>query len=125
MSWILSDMKIEHEYDKTFHGEKGWKFDFIIDRQKKIAVEVEGGTFSGLVTCNHCHKKVFMTTKAGKKVYIRRGGRHNSGKGYKGDAIKYREAAILGWTVLRFTTDEVKKNPKMVSETIRRALCQN
>lgn len=123
MAWILTDMKIEYEYDKIFHDIKGWKFDFVIDRSKKIAVEVEGGTFSGIVVCNHCHQKVFVVTKTGKKVYIRRAGRHNSGKGYEEDAKKYREAAILGWKVLRFTTDEVTKNPKMVSETIRRALC--
>lgn len=35
-------------------------------------------------------------------------GRHSRGKGYERDAVKLNEAALLGWRVLRVTTDMVK-----------------
>jgi very-short-patch-repair endonuclease len=59
-----------------FHPKRRWRFDFAWPAEK-IAVECEGGTWSG--------------------------GRHTRGKGYEGDCEKYNEAVILGWRVLRFT----------------------
>ncbi|MGT2613610.1 DUF559 domain-containing protein, partial [Acinetobacter baumannii] len=47
-----------------------------------ILVEVEGGAFSN--------------------------GRHTRGKGYLGDMEKYNSAAMMGFTVLRFSTEQVK-----------------
>jgi hypothetical protein len=32
-------------------------------------------------------------------------GRHSRGKGYRDDCVKYSNAAILGWCVVRFTSD--------------------
>jgi len=60
---------------------KDWRFDFA-DKANMIAVEIEGGVFVG--------------------------GRHVNGAGFRADAIKYNEAQIMGWTVLRFTDREVK-----------------
>jgi very-short-patch-repair endonuclease len=42
------------------------------------------------------------------------GGTHNRGRhtrhaGFESDAEKYNEAAIMGWLILRFTTDMVEK----------------
>ncbi|MCY3231201.1 hypothetical protein ECE07_24240, partial [Acinetobacter pittii] len=48
----------------------------------KILIEVEGGIWSG--------------------------GRHTRGKGYLGDMEKYNSAATMGFTVLRFSTEQVK-----------------
>jgi len=62
-------------------GLKDWRFDFA-DIPNKIAIEIEGGIFVG--------------------------GRHVNGAGFRADAIKYNEAQILGWTLLRFTDREVK-----------------
>jgi len=50
--------------------------------QYKLLVEVEGGTYIN--------------------------GRHTRGVGYANDCRKYNLAALLGWTVLRYTTDMVK-----------------
>ncbi|EMQ0139555.1 hypothetical protein RGN55_003674, partial [Acinetobacter baumannii] len=36
------------------------------------------------------------------------GGRHTRGKGYLGDMEKYNSAAMMGFTVLRFSTEQVK-----------------
>lgn len=35
-------------------------------------------------------------------------GRHTSGAGFAADTIKYDEAAILGWCVLRFTRNQIE-----------------
>ncbi|EPG5304690.1 TPA: DUF559 domain-containing protein, partial [Acinetobacter baumannii] len=34
--------------------------------------------------------------------------RHTRGKGYLGDMEKYNSAAMMGFTVLRFSTEQVK-----------------
>lgn len=59
-----------------FHSLRKWRFDFAYP-QKLLAVEVDGGTWAG--------------------------GRHNRGKGYEADCVKYNEAALIGWRILRFT----------------------
>ena len=64
-----------------FHPTRKWRFDFVWEAQK-LAVEVEGGTWSG-------------------------GGRHVRGVGFAGDCEKYNAAALLGWRVLRFTGEMV------------------
>jgi hypothetical protein len=81
----------EPERDYRFHPTRKWAFDFAWPRVRRddgvvitydaIAVEVEGGTFVA--------------------------GRHSRGRGYEEDCEKYAEALILGWRVLRVTTDMV------------------
>ena len=67
--------------ESLFHPKRKWRFDFCWP-EIKLAVEVEGGTWSG--------------------------GRHNTGKGFEDDCEKYAEAALLGWTVLRVTGKMIK-----------------
>ena len=64
-----------------FAPPRQWRFDFAWPEQK-LAVEVEGGIF----------------TK----------GRHSRGSGMLADMEKYNRAALLGWRVLRFFTDQVR-----------------
>lgn len=77
----LKACKIDFEQEYKFHTKRKWRADFLITG-KKILVEVEGGIWSG--------------------------GRHTRGKGYLADMEKYNEAAIMGFTVLRFSTEQVK-----------------
>ncbi|MDV7383513.1 DUF559 domain-containing protein [Acinetobacter baumannii] len=77
----LRACKIGFEQEYKFHPERKWRADFLITGTK-ILIEVEGGIWSG--------------------------GRHTRGKGYLGDMEKYNEAAMMGFTVLRFSTEQVK-----------------
>jgi len=63
-----------------FHPTRKWRFDLAWP-DRKLAIEIEGGTWSH--------------------------GRHTRGKGFAMDCIKYNEAVILGWRLLRVTTDMV------------------
>lgn len=69
----------EREYH--FHPTRKWRFDFAWPAEK-VAVEVEGGVWSN--------------------------GRHTRGSGFIEDCIKYNEAVVLGWKVIRVTTEMVR-----------------
>ena len=77
----LKALKIEFEQEFKFHAKRKWRADFHITG-KKLLVEVEGGIWSG--------------------------GRHTRGKGYLGDMEKYNAATVMGYRVIRFSTEQVK-----------------
>ncbi|MCE6006365.1 DUF559 domain-containing protein [Acinetobacter soli] len=77
----LRALKIGFEQEYKFHAERNWRADFLITGTK-ILIEVEGGIWSG--------------------------GRHTRAKGYLGDMEKYNAAAVMGFKVLRFDTQQVK-----------------
>ena len=81
------------ETEQRFHPTRRWRFDWMW-RDLRIGLEREGSTWSG--------------------------GRHTSGKGYAGDCVKYSEAAILGWLVIRFTADMERDGTAL--DLIRRAI---
>jgi very-short-patch-repair endonuclease len=85
------------ETEFRFHPGRKWALDFAWPDQK-VGVEIEGGT--------------------------RLGGRHNRHDGFEADAEKYNEAAIMGWLILRFTTDMVEKGTAI--DTVLRVIrpCQ-
>lgn len=61
----------------SFDPTRRWRFDFAWP-EALVAVEVEGGTWAE--------------------------GRHSRGSGFEADCVKYSEAAIQGWLVVRATT---------------------
>lgn len=77
----LRALKINFEQEYKFHPERNWRADFLITGTR-ILVEVEGGVWSG--------------------------GRHTRGKGFIADMEKYNAAAVMGFKVLRFDTQQVK-----------------
>lgn len=81
LATALKALKIDFEQEFKFHPERKWKADFHLVG-KKILVEVEGGIWSS--------------------------GRHTRGKGYIGDMEKYNAATMMGFQVIRFSTDQVK-----------------
>lgn len=82
---------VEPQREHRFHPTRKWRFDFAWPEQQ-TAVEIEGG------------------------VWTR--GRHVSPKGFLADLEKYNAAASLGWSVLRFAADQVKRHPQEVCEVI-------
>jgi len=70
---------LEREY--RFHPSRLWRLD-LASLPERLAVEVEGGVFTG--------------------------GRHIRGTGFTRDCEKYAELAILGWRLIRVTTDQVR-----------------
>ncbi|WP_445403247.1 DUF559 domain-containing protein [Acinetobacter vivianii] len=77
----LRALGIGFEPEYKFHPTRKWRADFLISNTR-ILIEVEGGIWSQ--------------------------GRHTRGTGYIGDMEKYNAAAILGFQVLRFSTQQVK-----------------
>ena len=71
-----------HEREYRFAPPRRWRADFAWPA-KRLLVEVEGGTW---------------TKKS----------RHTTGTGYAADCEKYNAAAEAGYTVLRYTTDQIK-----------------
>lgn len=88
-----------------FHPTRKWRFDWAWpgeDQQEgetwapeSVALEVEGG------------------------VFMKDGGHRGMGR-FLRDIEKYNEAAIMGWTVIRVTTDHVKSGEAFA--LVRRAL---
>ena len=74
-------------------GLQDWRFDIAYPDQR-IAVECEGGTWSG--------------------------GRHTRGKGYESDCRKYNRATALGWRVYRFTSGMVESGEAI--QTLQRVM---
>jgi very-short-patch-repair endonuclease len=70
----------EREY--FFSPKRKWRFDFAFP-DLKIAVEIEGGIWTG--------------------------GAHTRGKHFESDAAKYNAAAKQGWKVLRYSTAMVER----------------
>ncbi|MDM1279051.1 DUF559 domain-containing protein [Acinetobacter indicus] len=77
----LKALKIDFVQEFQFHEKRKWRADFHISNTK-LLIEVEGGIWSN--------------------------GRHTRGKGYLGDMEKYNTATMMGYQVLRFSTEQVK-----------------
>lgn len=66
------------EREFLFHPTRKWRFDFAYPKIK-VAIECEGAIWSF--------------------------GRHTRGSGFVKDCDKYNSAALLGWRVLKYTTE--------------------
>ena len=78
---VRDGLPIAYEEQFRFHPVRLWKSDFRVwDASRSCLVEIEGVTSYGKVI-----------------------GRHQSAKGFAGDAEKYNAAVLLGWTLFRFT----------------------
>lgn len=79
---IKAGLKLIAVPEYRFHPTRKWLFDLaLVDL--KIAIEVEGG--------------LFMVGT----------GRHNRGAGMRADLVKYSEAVILGWRLLRILPEQI------------------
>lgn len=87
----LKSYNIEFQAEFEFHPKRKWRADFLLIG-KMILIEVEGGIWSN--------------------------GRHTRGKGYQEDMVKYNSAQELGYSVYRYSTEQVKSGKAI--ESIRR-----
>lgn len=87
----LKFYNIEFQAEFQFNPERKWRADFYIVGSN-VLIEVEGGIWSS--------------------------GRHTRGKGCLGDMEKYNSAQLLGYSVYRYSTEQVKSG-KAIDE-IRR-----
>jgi len=76
------NLEVVKEY--RFHDTRKWRFDYAILGPYMIAIEVEGGVWSG--------------------------GRHTRGAGFLGDVEKYNAGTLLGWRIFRVTPDTLMTN---------------
>ncbi len=74
----------EAKKEYRFHPVRRWRFDFAWP-EFKVALEAEGGTWSG-----------------------KKKSRHTTAKGFHDDCIKYNTATLMGWRVYRFTSTMIK-----------------
>lgn len=72
-----------------------WRFDFAFLEPYLVAVEIEG--------------IVVAKANVGGKMRLVSLGRHAHADGFREDCRKYASAAALGWTVIRFDPQMVKK----------------
>lgn len=101
LSMIAKLLKIpEPNAELMFHPTRRWRFDFVwwycelpSRREIKLAIEVEGGIYGRGPRCPTCG--------------IRRTGAHSSVSGLLEDLVKYNEASLNGWIVLRVLPEEL------------------
>ena len=82
------------EPEFQFEPARRWRFDWSCYRLK-LAIEVEG------------------VTRFGKHL-----GGHQSAKGYAENCDKYNRAVEVGWTMLRYTPEQIKAKPVQIVEQI-------
>lgn len=80
--------------EHQFHETRKWRFDFAW-LPEKVALEVEGGIYSG--------------------------GAHTRGKHFESDALKYNTATVMGWRILRVTPEHLydRATEKMLKAVLR------
>jgi very-short-patch-repair endonuclease len=92
---IERELGVEVFLEHQFHAKRKWRFDMAIP-SLKLAIEIEGAVYSN--------------------------GRHTRGSGFLKDIEKYNQAALLGWTLLRFT--HVKHTNYEIIEFVKKILAQ-
>ena len=104
LNWLRQhEIHPQPEVEYVFHPVRRWRLDYAWPAQK-VALEQEGGIYGG------------KDPKTGRRYK----GAHGSIAGIKRDMVKYSEAAILGWKVLRVPPDEI--HTMATADLIRRAI---
>lgn len=84
---VYSELRVECVKEYRFYKPRKWRFDYALPAYK-IAVEVEGGVWTG--------------------------GRHVNPRGFLNDMTKYNTATLLGWRVFRTTPDKLLTNETLL-----------
>jgi hypothetical protein len=92
MRLMLQLIGLPFRKEFVFHPERKWRFDYCIE-SLKVAIEYEG----------------IFSNKS----------RHTTISGFVGDCEKYREAAKLGWQVLRYTNKDYTRMSEDINDIIK------
>ena len=92
---MFDDLGLTVEEEYKFHPTRRWKLDWCI-MEYKIAIEKEGAVWTG--------------------------GRHTSPQGFVKDMEKYNTATSMGYSILRFTPNELKKEYEKCLSIIRETI---
>jgi len=92
---VRSDLKLDIVTEHRFHPVRRWRFDYAI-LEHKIAIEKDGG------------------------VWMKGGGAHSRPQNIIRDMEKLTQAAVLGWTVIRRTPDQL--NSQETLDLIRQTI---
>ena len=93
--FLITVSKLPQPERQFRFSKRRWRLDFAWP-EKKVAVEIHGGVYSH--------------------------GRHTRGVGFTNDCEKMAHAAALGWRVLPFTGEQLRRDPVGVAELVRDAL---
>jgi len=93
MGYFLRELKLDYVREYKFNETRRWAFDFAVPAEW-LAIEIEGGIWG------------YETQQKGKMVRREQGG-HTTGAGYQDDLWKYNDATCRGWTLLRFSVQDV------------------
>ena len=93
---IIRELGLKFEKEFRFSHRK-FRFDYRIydplNESLKLGCEIEGGVWTD--------------------------GRHTRGQGYSNDCTKYNIASILGWTVLRYTIQQIQIEPQQIVKDLK------
>ena len=78
----LKELKLRFETEYRFDKARRWRADFYLP-DSNILIEAEGGTYQK--------------------------SRHGYGMGFAADCVKYSTAAMMGFRVIRFTTEQIER----------------
>ena len=92
---LLAEDLPEPVTEYKFHPKRKWRMD-VAWPDYRLCVELEGG--------------------------VHNGGRHTRGAGFEADAEKYNAAAVMGWTVLRYTANMLNTDPERCIAEVRAVL---
>lgn len=94
---IITELGLKFEKEFRF-SHRMFRFDYRIydpdNESLKLGCEIEGGVWTG-------------------------NSRHTRGQGYSNDCTKYNIASVLGWTVLRYTTQQIQKDPQQIVKDLK------
>jgi len=89
---IFTELELIYLKEYRFNPKRRWRADYYLPDINTIC-EVEGATWAQ--------------------------GRHTRGKGYGNDCEKYNSVSIMGFKLLRYTTDQIKKDPLRIERDLK------
>lgn len=95
MEVMLRLAGLDYKTEHVFHPTRKWRFDFSVE-SLMLAIEYEG----------------IFSDKS----------RHTTITGFIEDCLKYREAAKLGWKVLRYTNKDYTKMSEDINEILKQKI---